>query len=96
MSDAGVEWKNYRYFDPSTVGLDFDGMIDDISGAPNGSIVVLHGEHFRHFMLWLIPAPGLTRGCCRLCTQPHRHRPHARAVEADRGLVQGEEPAALL
>lgn len=30
FSDAGVEWKEYRYFDPATVGLDFSGMVEDI------------------------------------------------------------------
>eukprot|EP00891_Asterochloris_glomerata_P004852 jgi/Astpho2/4852/fgenesh1_pm.00069_%23_3_t len=43
FADAGVEWKYYRYFDPETVGLDFDGMFEDLGNAPEGSIVVLHG-----------------------------------------------------
>jgi aspartate aminotransferase len=30
MNDAGVPWSEYRYFDPKTVGLDFEGMISDI------------------------------------------------------------------
>jgi len=30
FNDAGVQWKEYRYFDPKTVGLDFEGMIEDI------------------------------------------------------------------
>ena len=33
-----------RYFDPETVGLDFEGMIQDIEAAPNGSIILLHGQ----------------------------------------------------
>jgi aspartate aminotransferase len=33
----------YRYFDPKTVGLDFDGMIADIKAAPKGSVILLHG-----------------------------------------------------
>lgn len=32
-----------RYFDPETVGLDFEGMCSDIESAPEGSIIVLHG-----------------------------------------------------
>ena len=32
-----------RYFDPETVGLDFDGMFEDLNNAPEGSVVVLHG-----------------------------------------------------
>jgi aspartate/tyrosine/aromatic aminotransferase len=30
FNDAGVPWKEYRYFDPKTVGLDFEGMVEDI------------------------------------------------------------------
>ena len=44
FADSGVEWVNYRYFDPTTVGLDFKGMTEDLSNAPKGSVVVLHGE----------------------------------------------------
>ncbi len=39
-----MEWKWYRYFDPKTVGLDFEGLMDDIRAAPEGSIIVLHGK----------------------------------------------------
>jgi aspartate aminotransferase len=39
---AGVPWKTYRYFDPSTVGLDFEGMLEDIKAAPSGSVILLH------------------------------------------------------
>lgn len=30
FNDAGVPWSEYRYYDPKTVGLDFEGMIEDI------------------------------------------------------------------
>lgn len=30
LNDAGVPWSEYRYFDPKTVGLDFEGMLADI------------------------------------------------------------------
>jgi len=43
FADAGVEWKEYSYFDPETVGLNFDAMISDLKQAPEGSVVVLHG-----------------------------------------------------
>lgn len=33
-----------RYFDPETVGLDFEGMTADLEAAPEGSIIVLHGK----------------------------------------------------
>eukprot|EP00252_Welwitschia_mirabilis_P010225 TRINITY_DN233_c0_g1_i2.p1 TRINITY_DN233_c0_g1~~TRINITY_DN233_c0_g1_i2.p1 ORF type:complete len:411 (+),score=100.02 TRINITY_DN233_c0_g1_i2:589-1821(+) len=43
FNDAGVPWSEYRYYDPRTVGLDFEGMIADIKAAPNGSFILLHG-----------------------------------------------------
>ncbi|KAG6409521.1 hypothetical protein SASPL_127561 [Salvia splendens] len=43
FNDAGVPWSEYRYYDPKTVGLDFDGMISDIKAAPAGSFVLVHG-----------------------------------------------------
>lgn len=43
FNDARVPWSEYRYYDPNTVGLDFDGMIADIKAAPEGSFVLLHG-----------------------------------------------------
>merc|ERR550514_19545 len=43
FSDAGLSVASYRYFDPKTVGLDFEGMKADLSAAPAGSVVVLHG-----------------------------------------------------
>lgn len=30
FNDARVPWSEYRYYDPRTVGLDFDGMVVDI------------------------------------------------------------------
>lgn len=43
FNDARVPWSEYRYYDPKTVGLDFEGMISDIKEAPQGSFVLLHG-----------------------------------------------------
>ncbi|KAI7743875.1 hypothetical protein M8C21_030324 [Ambrosia artemisiifolia] len=43
FNDARVPWSEYRYYDPKTVGLDFDGMIADIKAAPEGSFILLHG-----------------------------------------------------
>ena len=39
---AGLEIVRYRYFDKKTVGLDFEGMKEDIKNAKEGSIVLLH------------------------------------------------------
>ena len=54
FAEAGVEWKWYRYFEPETVGLDFEGLMEDLRAAPEESIVVLHGA--------MPPAPL----CCSL------------------------------
>ncbi|KAK9141518.1 hypothetical protein Syun_010918 [Stephania yunnanensis] len=43
FNDSRVPWSEYRYYDPKTVGLDFDGMISDIKDAPEGSFILLHG-----------------------------------------------------
>ncbi|XP_039164982.1 aspartate aminotransferase, chloroplastic-like isoform X2 [Eucalyptus grandis] len=43
FDDARVPWSEYRYYDPKTVGLDFEGMIADIKDAPEGSFILLHG-----------------------------------------------------
>jgi len=42
FNERGVQVKSYRYFDPKTNGLDFDGMIADLEAAPKGSVVILH------------------------------------------------------
>ena len=42
FSQAGFEVESYRYFDPGTYGLDFDGMIASLAAAMPGTIVVLH------------------------------------------------------
>ena len=39
---AGFSVKKYRYYDEKTCGLDFNGVLDDLSKAPKGSIVLLH------------------------------------------------------
>jgi aspartate aminotransferase, chloroplastic len=44
FADEGVEWRNYRYFDAEAVDLDWTGMQEDLEAAPEGSVVVLHGE----------------------------------------------------
>ncbi|KAK4481220.1 hypothetical protein RD792_012103 [Penstemon davidsonii] len=39
---AGLSVKSYRYYNPSTRGLDFQGLLEDLGNAPNGAIVLLH------------------------------------------------------
>ncbi len=43
MTAAGLKTGTYRYFDPSTGGVCFDSMLDSLSTASPGDIVVLHG-----------------------------------------------------
>lgn len=39
---ARLPVKSYRYYDPKTCGLDFQGALDDISKIPERSIILLH------------------------------------------------------
>ncbi|XP_049413561.1 aspartate aminotransferase, cytoplasmic [Solanum stenotomum] len=39
---AGLSVKYYRYYDPATRGLDFQGLLDNLMAAPSGAIVLLH------------------------------------------------------
>ncbi|WP_370278805.1 aromatic amino acid transaminase [Pontibacterium sp.] len=41
FSSAGLRLGYYRYFDPSTRGLDFEGMIDDLKDAAPGDVVLI-------------------------------------------------------
>lgn len=40
--ESGLEVKNYRYYDKQNVGLDANGMLEDIRSAPRQSIILLH------------------------------------------------------
>ncbi|KAH8102614.1 PLP-dependent transferase [Cristinia sonorae] len=40
--DSGLEVKGYRYYDKRTVGLDFEGLKEDLKSMPEKSIVLLH------------------------------------------------------
>ncbi|PSK40160.1 hypothetical protein B9Z65_8100 [Elsinoe australis] len=42
FSDSGLKVEQYRYYNKDTIGLDFDGMVEDIKKMPKGSIVLLH------------------------------------------------------
>ncbi|VCU40375.1 Bgt-780 [Blumeria graminis f. sp. tritici] len=42
FKDSGLIVEGYKYYNPNTYGLDFDGMIMDIKNAPIGSIFLLH------------------------------------------------------
>lgn len=40
--DAGMVWKGYTYYDANTKGLNYDGMVADITAAPDKSVIMLH------------------------------------------------------
>lgn len=42
FKDSGLEIEKYRYYNKDTIGLDFEGLIEDIKAAPKGSIILLH------------------------------------------------------
>jgi len=42
LEHSGVQFKNYRYWDEKTRGLNINGMLADIAAAPMGSIIMLH------------------------------------------------------
>lgn len=42
FENAGFKVNTYRYYDPSTRGLDFDGLVASLSAVRPGDIVVLH------------------------------------------------------
>ena len=42
FSSAGFVVRNYRYYDAAKRGVDFEGMLADLSGAATGTVVVLH------------------------------------------------------
>lgn len=42
FNEAGLDVQRYRYYDRTTNGLDYDGMIEDLENAPKGSVILLH------------------------------------------------------
>ena len=42
FKDSGFKVEKYRYYNKDTIGLDFEGMVEDLKAAPKGSIVLLH------------------------------------------------------
>ncbi len=43
MTSTGFELSQYRYYDPSTHGVNFEAMTADLAAATRGDIVLLHG-----------------------------------------------------
>lgn len=34
--------RTYRYWDPKTRGINFNGLLEDLNNAPEGAVVILH------------------------------------------------------
>ena len=43
LNFMGMPQQPYRYFDNTTGGIDFDGMLQDLGAAPRNDVVLLHG-----------------------------------------------------
>ena len=43
LGSVGLNFQTYRYYDPETHGVDFSMMLEDLSSAQRGDIVLLHG-----------------------------------------------------
>jgi aspartate aminotransferase len=43
LGSVGLQFENYRYYDPASHGVDFDAMVEDLKRAGKGDVVLLHG-----------------------------------------------------
>ncbi len=43
LGSVGLQFETYRYYEPSTHGVNFDAMVDDLKEAVAGDVVLLHG-----------------------------------------------------
>jgi len=43
IGSVGLEFREYRYYDPAAHGVDFDGMLEDLAQAQAGDVLLLHG-----------------------------------------------------
>ena len=43
ITSVGLEVAQYRYYDPTTYGVNFDAMLEDLKAAGNGDVVLFHG-----------------------------------------------------
>lgn len=43
LGSVGLEFRSYRYYDPDTHGVNFEGMVADLKSAAAGDVVLLHG-----------------------------------------------------
>ena len=43
LGSVGLQFESYRYYDPATHGVDFEGMVEDLKRAQAGDVLLLHG-----------------------------------------------------
>lgn len=43
LGSVGLQFENYRYYNPETHGVNFEGMVEDLKAAGVGDLVLLHG-----------------------------------------------------
>ena len=43
LGSVGLSFQTYRYYEPASHGVNFDGMVADLKGASRGDVVLLHG-----------------------------------------------------
>jgi len=43
LGSVGLAFENYRYYEPATHGVNFEGMVEDLKRAGAGDVVLLHG-----------------------------------------------------
>jgi len=43
LGSVGLKFETYRYYEPASHGVDFDGMAADLKAASAGDVVLLHG-----------------------------------------------------
>jgi aspartate aminotransferase len=43
LGSVGLNFQTYRYYEPDSHGVDFDGMVEDLKKAVSGDVVLLHG-----------------------------------------------------
>jgi aspartate aminotransferase len=43
LGSVGLQFETYRYYDPSTHSVNFEGMVEDLIRVRSGEIVLLHG-----------------------------------------------------
>ncbi len=43
LSSVGVQLRKYRYYDETSHGVDFEGMLEDLEEAKAGDLLLLHG-----------------------------------------------------